>query len=315
MSTLCTVPGCPVPPRDQAYLCDQHVQAITDMLAELPALITDLDVTRSRQDRISTGKRGTGHDEPLPISVTAHETAWAARSTLVAWVRTIIEATGITAWPRDDVTDMAVWLLARAPQWSRWSDEGAELYAQLRYITGEITRAIDRPEQRWYAGPCDAPIERLRLDSVHGTDITVHTVHDTCPAGLWARPGATEIVCDAWRQPDLDVTTLTVGPDGAAVTLRGCRAVHDPLDRQKWLREAAEDQLLPLPLLIDACLPIFGYQPTPGMVRKWRFRRQLVPRGLDRHGVELYRGGDVFARVDSRSARPSRRRRVRRLSA
>jgi hypothetical protein len=288
-------PSCAVcsAPSD-SQLCTRCYTTLERNLAELPALWDELTVTRSRQDRITRSKAGIGHSAPLPINMAAMIDADDLHNTLSTWVRTVISDEGIEQWPADTAQAMAAWLVSYLG-WARRSAEAGQFFDEIAYISDAVRRTIDRPEVRWYAGPCKAIA--VITETVGGVIVVRQ---GPCPGQLYGRPGKDELKCDGYQQPDLHLGRADA--DGNPV--RGCGATDSAVARREYLRAEAEDALAPLDVLLDS-LDVLGIPAvSKWAVWWWVHGGQLLPHGLDRRGVELYRGGDLFALAE-RAKTPS----------
>jgi hypothetical protein len=310
---LCALPGCDRPVPDQAYVCPVDAGRLERDLGDVPALAAELVTTWARQAR--TGERG-GHSrraaEPLPYDPDASHDLDTLANTVATWARHIAEERGLTGAdlepgpvcarckhgscsrladqrartlphagrdPRAVATAAARWLLAgRHVEWLRHRPEAPEAWDELRHAIALARRAIDRDQPRWYAGQCGADtIAAQVLAAVFGGP-------GRCEAELYARPGATRIVC----------------PD--------CGTEHDADARQAWLLDSARDVLAHAELIGRAATAL-GKPITPAMVRGYARpeRRLIVERGTDTAGRPLYRVGDVLDQYDRIQAERARR--------
>ena len=163
---MCPRPDCERPTPD-GLLCERCTDHLRRDLAALPGLIADLDVTLTRQARVGSGS--SKDRSPLPLNVAASEVGWAVRNTLGTWVRTIeLDDLGDLA---DDPADWARWLGKRVER-IRGHVEGGMLADEIGYCVVSIRQVIDTPPESLYCGPCA-----------------------TCGADLYARPGASEVLC------------------------------------------------------------------------------------------------------------------------
>jgi hypothetical protein len=81
---------------------------------------------------------------------------------------------------------LAQWLVGRL-EWLRHRPEAGELLSAIADACAEIERVVDRPAERWYAGPCGAT-----------------TMDGLCPLELWPTAGARTVRCRCGAQHDLD---------------------------------------------------------------------------------------------------------------
>lgn len=174
----CPVEGCDRPV-NQASMCSSCEATLERDLAEVPALRVDLEVTLSRQAVIGerVGTSGTS-EPPLPYDVAASEALSVLRSTLVGWVRVVVEEDGAD-WPPDTLDEQSRFLL-RALSWLRVHPAGNEVAEEVAAAMGMARRVVDSFPPRWYAGPCG--------DETGGAP---------CEGQLYARPSAVQVVCPA----------------------------------------------------------------------------------------------------------------------
>ena len=116
----------------------------------VPALMQDLEVTVGRQDKLSDPQRGNGTERPLPLRLGAMESRRDLLQTLGAWSAHVAKRLGVPA-PK---ADCAGFLTSFLP--SIASDECAgQLADECGYAILVAQRAVDKPMQLVFVGPCD----------------------------------------------------------------------------------------------------------------------------------------------------------------
>ncbi len=262
MSTVC---ACGRPVQD-ATICQGCSTRLERALDDIPALVQDLEVTRSRQSR--TGGQGIGivvrgAERPLPWDQRASEATAVLRSTLIGWVRVVLD--GGAARPRMlagqewRIAVMARFLLAHHERLRQHPDAVAAV-DEITHAVDNARHVTDRAPDRVYAGPCREE---------YGPEGDVG--ERCCTAHLYA-------------------TNLR------AVQCPNCKAVHDVSPRQAWLLAMAQDQLETATNLSQA-LSRLGESVTPERVRKWAQRGRVLPHGQNGRGHPLYRVGDVLEQL------------------
>ena len=73
--------------------------------------------------------------------------------------------------PADHVSACCVYLLGHA-NWIRTQHWAPEIIDEMQHIEGQLRRMVDRPADKWFAGPCD-----------------------TCERDLYAKVGAASVEC------------------------------------------------------------------------------------------------------------------------
>ncbi|MER7212469.1 hypothetical protein ABT340_35900 [Streptosporangium sp. NPDC000239] len=202
MSLPCPVPTCTRTMPGNLTVCRACSTGLLRDLTDVPSLDLHLDLALTRQAKLGTsGGRAEASDEidpeigltlrrtPLPWDQRAREARDVLRSALVGWVRVLLaddERPGPTCqacdhpscvWiaasrtPADTLPALARWLIRQRrallahPAVEEAVDELADAVRQAR-------RAIDRPADRVYAGPCNQ-----------------------CGQDLLASPGARAVTC------------------------------------------------------------------------------------------------------------------------
>lgn len=288
------------------FLCQRCGAKLKKVLAEMPALIDELEITATKQDKIGAGgKRGKGDEAPLPFNWSASDQLFAIMNTLGTWARHMFEA----RYPSDApfplgepavfVTDVLVtvrrnrWFVSRETrmvreesrpgaveiaQWLlgmvqsiRMDEAGGQIYDEVTYAHDQAQRLIDRPEPEIYAGRCDAADVRVRADDGR---LTPHV--SPCGADLYAR------LVDR------------------AVTCKVCGAEYDLAERKKDLLGRIPDLLAPTVAIANALTTLLT-PVTPSMIRQMKHRRQIANRGSD--DAPMYRVGDVMAVLADREQR------------
>lgn len=264
-------------PVQDAVICQECTDKLERALGDVPALVEELVVTRSRQSR--TGGQGIGvvvrsHERPLPWDQRAAEAMDVLRSTLVGWVRIVLEeAQPRPRMPRDNLADMARFLLGQV-QWLRQHAAADEAVDELAHAVDHAQHVIDRAPDRVYAGPCREEYESDPADPERGAYC--------CTASLYARAARGLVVCP------------------------GCGAEHDVDARREWLLAMAEDQLATATHL-SAALSRLGRPLAPATLRKWVERGRIVAHSTNQRGHALYRLGDVLALLVDDDATATRR--------
>lgn len=224
---LCATSGCARPSPDSTIcrtccddlrsalrtVCEPHVNERGD---RMPLLSVELRTTIARLDRIHAGGIGVisrGAEKPLPWREHAAEAAYVLTDTLGAWVHEIAGWRGITADVDPTAEGYALWLL-------RWIgaiasyDYAAKAMDELSYAIKQAHRAIDRPADRWYAGPCG---------------------YEGCTEDIYARPDAVKVECRAcglvWDVVERRTYLLRAAEDYLLTAAEMSRALPTLLDR------------------------------------------------------------------------------------
>lgn len=276
-------------------VCARHLRRYERQLGELPALLAELDRSARKQTRGGglVGGSGKGSPAPLPFDPAAADLAREIRR----WV---------TARGEYSFAAGLAWLLRTVPDSAGWP-EGVEW---LNDVTRRAQRMVlGRQRDRWFAGVCGAELVSVGVapDFAAGRLVPVAEDAGRCEALLFAESGATVIRCGS------------------------CRAEHKPASYRETLLAVAEDQELPLPLILKALPWLAGVGVNPSTARSWRerklsrrptfvvspsgvvrpvrFRRpaQLQPRSVGVDGVELFRVGDVVDLAVASAVRAARR--------
>jgi hypothetical protein len=282
---LCQVPRgdelCGRQIRDAAHLCSNCTGLLERMLAEVPSLAEDLEMTRARQSRTGGRSIGGGHssERPLPWSEHAAEAAGLLRSTLVSWAQVVVEERGV-AVPRDTLRGVSSFLL-RHLEWLRHHPDAAELVDEVRFAVRQARQAVDRAPDRWYAGRCGHVDLEAQVEAI----VMSGPAPVPCAEELYVREGADTVQC------------------------RTCSTEHDVERRRAALSRRVEDQLASARELTTAVSNL-ARPISMNTIRSWVKRKRLVERGQTSDGVALYRVGDVLdllAADASRSADTGRR--------
>lgn len=135
-----------------AHLCSSCTGRLRRYLGDLPALMRELEVTRTRRDKIggggSLGIVVRAGERPLPWSERASKTLAHLRGVLVF---------ELSRFPgrRPALLDELPGMLAERIDDLRLCSTAGESYSAIEDAVRRATRTIDRPQEAWYAGPCD----------------------------------------------------------------------------------------------------------------------------------------------------------------
>jgi len=198
---------CGRPTRDGAFVCDPHLDDLSQALGNVAWLDEELDVTIGKQRGLPTEGSVPGADKALPYNYGASQVRDNLRSTLVGWVRICTEEAVRSQDPRDGLPAdtlqaMSGWLLWRVDGLA-FNEAGYEAVDEIVFAVQQATRAIDRPEERQYVGPCacgrdlyrkpDAPVARCRYcEAEYDAEALTNGLRDQVMGRLvTAREGAT----------------------------------------------------------------------------------------------------------------------------
>jgi hypothetical protein len=165
-------PGCARPTADAA-LCAACTTSLLADLALIPGLAAELEITRTKQDHIGDPSTRGSQNIPLGYRPMALEIADVLHITLTTWAREVAAAAGSSPLdvPARHPATLAVWLAEHAEH-ARHLAEAGHLAEEVGYAVRQARRAIDRPPDRAYVGPCD-----------------------DCTADLYAHPRAEHTAC------------------------------------------------------------------------------------------------------------------------
>ena len=255
-----TAPTCTAcnlrPTPDQAYLCGTCTLELRTDLATLHDTAEDLDITLANGNRFSTeaGPAARG-SEKLPYNANASSIAADARNTLQSWADEVAHERGYYR-PLDTINALSHFL-AENVDWLRHRDNAPQALDEIQAAARRVLRVIDRPVERWFAGPCWAAIR------------TTEGTAALCTEELYARVNADTVTCP------------------------NCHAEHGVAARRAWLLEQAEDHLVHAALAATA-LTALGARVPVGTIYSWVHRGRLTAHGVDRHRRPTYRLGDVL---------------------
>lgn len=311
--SACTVDGTPT--GDAASLCRACTADLEKVLAELPALLDDADLTLSRQTAQGQRHGGRSSEKALPYDVRASDALGAARAALAGWVQVHhrepethdewcerptghpclcsyrcvhhpedqkkTRQVGGEPWPRDTAQDMARWLLARI-QRIRMHEAADELW---RDFCGKPETITD-PATGKTTGTRYGLAERLRRATDRQTE------------RWYAGPCGADLASDqhGGYANQSCAGELYAQPHAAQVTCPHCHTRYDMAERRAWLLQHAEDHLLSATELARV-LTRLDAPITPATIRGWRHRGRIIPHAEDTRtgkAVPLYRVGDIL---------------------
>ena len=122
-----------------AVLCQACTDALAHALRQVPGLIRDLDVTISRQDRVTPGRASRGGDPALRVDTI--EARDVLEDTIRAWAAVLGEE---GEQPYGLVPTLAVWLSLQA-RTIRLRDWAGTMADEVHAAITQAQRAIDRP--------------------------------------------------------------------------------------------------------------------------------------------------------------------------
>lgn len=259
---------------DTAVICQACTGRARGQLTDIPDLLAELETTRRRQSRVSGGQAGAPpctHTDTTcgcGIRLPWNETAAIAHADILTTTRRITAALlpAATPDPAHSITTAATalrapwtWLAAHLDDLRR-QDWAPHALAALDDVTRTGWRTIDRPETRYYAGPCH------------------HEWQDPERPGEWVLCGRV-----LWARIDQDTITCT-----------GCGTRYETAARRDWLLRSAEDTTAPAPVIASALTIMLRRRVSASTLRSWAHRGQLQRTNPDTDTAPTYRVGDVL---------------------
>lgn len=251
--------------QDAGLLCSSCCDVLERELASVRDLMTELDVSISKMARLPAGGGGRRNkldkdDEPglspiastrWPINLGASAAAWDIEQTLIKWERDVCPAL-LPSSPRSIPIIPAIAaskrLLLHVNEIRR-HPKVPQLVEEISDVIRKGRRAIDRPMERVYVGPCMV---------VNDNDVT-------CLADIFARPNAPHAVCKA------------------------CGITHDVAERRIWLLEQARDRLFTVKEAAQMVGDVGRIRVTEDRIRGYLRRGRLAyhPIGDKARGIRL----------------------------
>lgn len=271
-SPLCLAPMCDRPAH-AGFLCGSCVSTLRKDLESVTDLLADLEVTVCRQDKLSDPSGRSTDERPLPLRLGPVEARDTLTATLEAWARHVAGRRG---------AGIGLYGAAVSARYLRLhlnevaSDEQAgQLADEIGFAVITSRRAVDKPLQHVYLGPCMNELNEHERKARPGAEF--------CSHDLYAHPRAVEVVCEA----------------------EGCGAMWGVAELREWLLGEAEDQLRTATELSRALPDLLRMHITAATIRGWARYGKItqhppVP-GSDRPKDPTYRVGDVIdqARKDA----------------
>lgn len=254
-------------------LCHACTTRLERDLGDVPALVAELDVTISRQDRVpstSGGRRVTDPDEEPGLASIAHTrtpVGWRAvqaaddlGNCLTSWARAVLNEQ--IPWRRGNPTTVAARLLLNHIPEVRRHEAVKELCEGIAEGIHDARRAVDRPADRVYLGQC--------LYEADGPEGSV-----TCYEEIFASPTASSVVCKV------------------------CRIEHPVAERRAWLLRRASDMLFTVEQASRMLGEVGGIRVTQASIRGYIHRKRIAYRP----GGKTIRLGDLIDVVMDESER------------
>jgi hypothetical protein len=184
-------------PADGAFICSSCTRALEIALGNISSYWADLDNVKGRLTRYGGMGGRPGAEKPLPVDARflgAYEDGSmlqeAVKNTVSTWTRIVMEERPALSgpvhpaclhvtcstvrrswWPADTVSSCCRYLLGHAG-WVRTKVWASEILDELDNLEAQLRRMVDRPADKWFAGPCEQ-----------------------CERDLYAKPGAALVVC------------------------------------------------------------------------------------------------------------------------
>ena len=155
------------------YLPRHDQQALLEQLRQVPALVEDLTIAITRQDRITArGPKTTRGDDtqPLPFNEHASDAAQFLYHTLSSWAAYVCQQRTIDYTGTDDAISVARWLRTHIIDLALCTGSNHSLDA-IRYAIRNGNRACGGAKDRPIVEPSPHDIARARYSILHASGI------------------------------------------------------------------------------------------------------------------------------------------------
>lgn len=248
-TTTCT--GCSRPVADSAYVCATCTEQTGKNLDFIIEMGAHLDVTLTRQDRVSSGTGGRASAEtPLPLNLHASDVGQRLRTALTTWSRVLIDERGMTidesfpqtatrppgpvcggdgSWclhascraillaPRREATNIEIARFLRGHlKWAAHRGWAPQAFDELSRSAIDTARAVDSPPPMVALGKCDECFTELRAHQ----DATVVRCRE-CRETYDVAKRKDELVA---RAGHLNMTPVDLARVISAATIMECKA-------------------------------------------------------------------------------------------
>jgi hypothetical protein len=277
---------CDKPIHDNAYLCYICGNTLTKALLHIAALHSELDITLTRQARITTDNTGGIPEplqdwpdaepgvvvQPLMFHAGASEVAHAITNTITTWARLILEERRMELPP---IPEPPIGPLCNPTECRhesctviRWHIKDSEITHAAKFIAEHVWWLRRRPEAE--EAFKDLVVADYKLERIidRAEPLIYAGPCNICRKDLYARQGAAQVECHP------------------------CDMTYDMDGRRSWLLEQAEDRL-ERAFVIARALTELGSPIHVDRIRKWAQRGRLIAHATDGLGRPLYRIGDV----------------------
>lgn len=266
-ANVCTA-SCEAPTPDGIHLCRTHEDWLADELTKvwptvhdsgrpISGLAEDLEVTRTRQDRITRNAGSRSSERPLAWKDRAATAATELNAILNAWAYEVAHrhtrpGDQLDSIHASDTERLAQWLWRNLDTAARL-DQAGTLYAEVTDAILEAQRAVDQPSDPSPFGRCEA----LLPDDTE------------CQEFLYGYPNRPNVSCK-------------------------CGATHSVRARLEWMQDRC-DNLVGGPTQLCSWLLVFRIQTTPGAVRALAARGRIKPAiGYENANPPVYKLTDTI---------------------
>jgi hypothetical protein len=168
-SPICSAPQCDRPAHD-GFLCVSCRDTLRRDLDSVPVLCVDLQVTIAKQDRLGDTDGRSTDERPLPLRLGPMEARRDLTDTLRAWADHVAQRRGV-ALASHEPARTAEWLSMHIGD-IQDDPRAGDIADEIGYAVIVAGRAVDKPLQHQYVGPCDK-----------------------CKADLYAHPKSKVVAC------------------------------------------------------------------------------------------------------------------------
>jgi hypothetical protein len=250
-------------------LCHDHQGQLLKLADDFPSWIDDLVTTLTRQGRTTTGTTTPSDEAPIPFNPRAGTAFRHITTTLIRWQERIADHTGQPVRITEPM-HAATWIAHTLHRFhARNLPDAGQLLTALNDHTKTISKIVDRPERKWYAGRCGK-----LTTTFHDND--TFTIGE-CPRELYADTETGTITCPL------------------------CGGTHDIATRQATLLTQAKEKLATATEAARAIVVWSDYQRGENRLVKrigtWADRGRITQHGTIPQGGKdrpLYRIGDIL---------------------